>query len=279
MDGRWKQALACTMLAGLVGCTTTPKPTLPAPPPPLPTTKNTVYVPEPADDGVKKDGPLAASTKLMFAYSWLEAVAIDPAKPAAERDRLLSQARQVFQEILAQDPKNVEALTGLGEMYQVTGETDRLNEVLTRATKLHPGNAKVWAWVAVKYSQAKKWDPACDAYAHALKLDPENRQYRIHMGFTLARATRYEEGYDCLSKSMRESEAHYNLAMMMIHNGDMSRARQELQMSQRADPNFSAATEKLSALLKGDLKPDSKSDLQTVGFEEIEPVRINAPRQ
>src|SRR3954470_6950825 len=125
MDGRWKLALASTMLAGLVGCTSTPKPTLPAPPPPQTPSKNSVYVPEPADDADKKDGPLAASTKLAFASSWVEAVATDPAKPAGERDRLLSQARLVFQEVLAEDPKNVEALIGLGEMYKVTGEADR----------------------------------------------------------------------------------------------------------------------------------------------------------
>lgn len=278
MDGRWKLALASTMLAGLVGCTTTPKPTIAAPPP-LPAGKNSVYVPEPTDDADKKDGPLAASTKLVFANSWVDAVATDPTKPAGERDRLLSQARQVYQEVLAQDPKNIEALVGLGEMYKVTGETDRLNEVLTRASKLHPGNPKVWSWVAVQYSQAKNWDAACDAYARAVRLDPENRQYRIHMGFTLARAGRYEEGYECLSKSMRESEAHYNLAMMMIHNSDIDRARHELQMSLRVDPNFSAAGEKLTALMKGELKSDPHSDVRTVGYEEIDPVRINSPRR
>ncbi|HEX3148781.1 MAG TPA: hypothetical protein VHR66_11900 [Gemmataceae bacterium] len=278
MDGRWKLALASTMLAGLVGCTTTPKPMVEAPPP-IPAGKNSVYVPEPTDDNDKKEGPLAASTKLTFAASWVDAVATDPTKPAAERERLLSQSRQVYQEVLAQDPKNIEALIGIGEMYQVTGETDRMNEVLVRATKLHPGNAKVWAWVAVKRSQAKEWDMACDAYARAVKVDPENRMYRIHMGFTLARSGRYEEGYECLSKSMRESEAHYNLAMMMIHNGDMARARQELQMSLRVDPNFSAAGEKLTALINGQLKSDAHSDVRTVGYEEVEPVRLNTPRR
>ena len=113
-----------------------------------PPNKNSVYVPEPADDGAHKDGPLSANTKLVWANMSVEAVATDPTKSASDRDRLLTQARQVYQEVLAADPKNVDALFGLGEMYQVTGEAERLTEVLARATKTHPGNAKVWAWVA-----------------------------------------------------------------------------------------------------------------------------------
>ena len=193
----------------------------------------------------------------------VEAVATDPTKSASDRDRLLTQARQVYQEVLAADPKNVDALFGLGEMYQVTGEAERLTEVLARATKTHPGNAKVWAWVAVKHGQAKKWDLACEAYGRASKLDPDNRMYRIHHGFTLARTGRYDEGYECLSRSMREAEARYNLAMMMLHNNEVERAKMELKLALRADPNFGAATEKLASL--------GNANVQQVGFEQLPP--------
>ena len=269
MDGRWKLAVAGGLIAGLVGCTTT-KPVVPPTPPTPPPGKNSLYIPEPADDAALKDGPLSATTKLAYANVAVEAVAQDATKPAAERDRLLSQARQVYQEVLAEDPKNVDALFGLGELYHVTGEQQRLTDVLAKATKTHPQNAKVWAWVAVKHGQAKNWEPACEAYARATKLDPDNRMYRIHLGFNLARAGRYDEGYECMSRSMREAEARYNLAMMMLHNGDVERAKMELKLAQKADPNFAAAGEKLAGLANG----PAPADTRQAGFEELDPVKL-----
>ena len=88
--------------------------------------------------------------------------------------------------------------------------------------------------------------------------------YRIHLGFTLARAGRYDEGYEWLKRSMREAEARYNLAMMMIHNGDKERAREYLQAAMRADPAFVAAKDQLLALTA------SGSDVRSVGHDEPE---------
>ena len=59
---------------------------------PVQTGKNAVFVPEPPDEAEKKTGPLAPSTMLVFARTWVESVAQDPNKPAAERERLLGQA-------------------------------------------------------------------------------------------------------------------------------------------------------------------------------------------
>jgi Flp pilus assembly protein TadD len=289
MDGRWKLALA-GMFAGLVGCTTTtvppnPFPAPPPPPSPTSTAKNSVFVAEPVDDGEKKSGPVGASTKVLYANMCVDAVAKDPSRPAPDRERTLGQARQIYQEVLAGDPKNLEALTGLGEMYQVTGEQDRLAEVIARVTRFHPTDAKAWAWVAVKHGQAKNWTAAIDAYGRAVKFDPDNRTYRIHLGFTLARAARYDEGYEWLARSMREAEARYNLAMMMLHNGDAEQARIELERSLKADPNFGAAAEQLSALAAGNARPTAEPvplapalDVTPGGIEELAPVQLGTAR-
>ena len=107
MDGRWKLALAGGVLAGLVGCTTTTPPNpFPAPAPaPAQTGKNAVFVPEPPDEGPKKTGPLAPVPCSCSPEQWVESVAKDPNKPAADRERLLGQARQAYTDVLAEDPQ------------------------------------------------------------------------------------------------------------------------------------------------------------------------------
>jgi tetratricopeptide (TPR) repeat protein len=282
MDGRWKRVLAGAALAGLAGCTTTQKVLQPITGSP-PTNPNAVVVPEPADDEAAKDGPLSARTKLIYASMCVEAVAKDAGKPAAERERMTAHARQIYQEVLADDPKNANALMGLGDLYAVTGEQGQLTEVLARAGKTHPTNAKVWAWVAVKHGQARNWPAACDAYARAVKLDPDNRLYRMHWGFTLARAGRYEEGYAALARAMREPEARYNLAMMMVHNGETDRARGELRLALQVDPNFGPAAEKLTALETGSpVTPTPQvgatPNVPAGGIEELPAVQLGGPR-
>jgi Tfp pilus assembly protein PilF len=245
-------------------------------------------VAEPPDEVERKTGPVSASTKVIFANMCVDAVAKDPERPAPDRERTLAQARQMYQEVLTAEPQNLDALTGLGDLYQVSGEKDRLAEVIARVTRLHPTDPKAWAWVAVKHAQAKNWVAAADAYGRAAKLDPDNRVYRIHLGLTLARAGRYDEGYVWLARSMREVEARYNLAMMMLHNGETERGREELERCLMADPNYAPATEQLTALANGNQRPNPvpipqspampPTDDKPGAVEELAPVQLGVGR-
>ena len=270
-------------LAALAGCSSTPKqPVLPTAPPPINQVSKSVTIPEPADDpSAEKKGPLAPATLLVFAETWVESVANDPAKPPPERERLLSQARQYYNEVLQREPKNVDALLGMAKMYQVTGESERLADTERRMREAHPNNAKVWAWIAVRQGQSKDWEGAVESYQKAVKLDPDNRLYRIHLGFTLARAGRYDEGYAWLNRSMRESEARFNLAMMMVHNQKPELARRELNIVLQIDPTFRQASEQLAAIDSGDYRdaplPRVETTVRTVGYEVAQPAPTATP--
>src|SRR5262249_840406 len=134
---------------------------------------------------------------------------------------------------------------------------------------MHANNAKVWAWLAVRHAQAKDFDAAAEYYHQAARLDPENRMYRINLGFTLARGERYEEGYAWLSRCMKESEARYNLAMMMLDNGHREQAKKQLGLALQTDPNFKAASDQIAALSGPSEAPRRlHPDIQTVGHEE-----------
>lgn len=276
-------------LATMLGCHSTPKtpslPTSTSAPSSTSASNKVITVNEPPDDpSEKKDGPLATSSLLVFASTWVEAVKIDPNKAPPERERLLAQARQVYADVLAREPKNVEALIGLAQMYQVTGEAEKLAEIEKRMKEQHGNNAKIWAWIAVRQGQTKEWDAAAESYHMAAKLDPENRYYRIHLGFTLARAGRYEEGYAWLSRSMRETEARYNLAMMMLHNNHQDQAKQQLQFALQVDPQHKSSVDQLAALTNSGTPPimtKIESGVRTVNYEEPvapAPVKPKAPR-
>jgi tetratricopeptide (TPR) repeat protein len=281
MDGRWKLLLAGGLVAALAGCKSTPQqpdppaysPTMPASPvspaQPMPPKmskapgKAAVFTADPADETAKKDGPLSPTTYVTFANTYVDSVARDPHKPSAERERLLTQARDFYNYALARDPKQVDALLGLGQMYHISGETAKVQEIEQRLKAEHSKDAKVWGWMAVRAGQAKQWDAAIESYHTAAKLDPDNRVYRTHLGFTLARAGRYREGYEWLKTVMKEADARFNMAQMQIHNGHPDAAREELAKALSADPEFKAARDQLMALATDEAR--SVHGVQTVG--------------
>ncbi|HVK15117.1 MAG TPA: tetratricopeptide repeat protein, partial [Gemmataceae bacterium] len=231
--------------AGLFGSLTTA-----SPPAAKANAKAAVFSAETPDDG-KKDGPLAPATLVTFANTCVDAVANDPNKPAAEREQMLARARDLYQQALAREPKSVDALLGLGRMYHISGEAAKVAEVERRLKAEHPKDAKVWGWMAVRAGQAKQWDTAIQCYHTAAKLDPDNRVYRTHLGFTLARVGRYREGYEWLKTSMKEANARYSLAQMQIHNGHVEVAQEELARALEAEPGFKPARDQLMALSGG----------------------------
>lgn len=291
MDGRlWhrtfgRMVLAGGLLAGAVGCDSlTPRnpwsTSAPPGPPPAPNSSasgKAIFVAEPEDVTAKNDGPLSANTLLLVAAVRVEAGGKDSNKSPAERERLLGEARQLYNEVLQREPQNVDALVGLAQMYQVTGETEKLLEIEARMREKHANNAKVWAWIAVRQGQAREWDNAADSYHQAVKLDPDNRLYRIHLGFTLARNGRYEEGYAWLSRSMRESEARYNLAQMMLHNNQVDRAKQQLEYALQSDPNYKPALSQIASLSSGSATPAPIYDNPIRAASHAEPALPTRP--
>lgn len=235
-----------------MGCSLFQKKTVLPNLPAVPVTANSpksVTISEPTETvSVKKEGPLDNSTQIIYANNCVEVVARDPSKPPQDRERMLSQAKAIYNDVLKKEPNNLDALMGLGSVYQVTGENDQLAAVEARAIKLHSKDGKVWSWIAIRQGKAKEWDQAAESFHKATECDPENRMYRIQLGFTLARARRYDEGFEWLRRSMRTHEAHFNLAQMASHNGDTGRANEELRKCLKLEPTYTHAQEMLSKL-------------------------------
>lgn len=266
MDGLWKVVCAGGLLVGVVGCDTFSSgkkkdawtSNLPPAPPPAANSSasgKSILVIEPEESDVKREGPLQSATLMAKAQMNVEMVAKDPNKSPADREYLLGEARRLYNEILQREPQHLDALIGLAQMYQVTGENEKLRDIEARMRERHGNNAKVWAWIAVRQGQAREWDNAAESYHQAVKLDPDNRLYRMHLGFTLARAGRYDEGYAWLSRCKREHEARHDLALMMMYNGHHDKARQQLEYAIQIEPNYKLAVNQLAALEAGNTTP------------------------
>ena len=198
----------------------------------------------------KAGEPLKADTEVAFADVRVSA-AFDEKNPPGNREALIDAARQGYQKALQQDPKNKGALLGMARLYARMGEQDRAVEVYRKYLALYPKDHATVHEVGVMHARWKDWASASAWCESAIKLDPENRDYRKTLGFCQARAGNWDVAFATLCQIMPEAKARHNLAGMLDQMGQPDACKQQLQYALQADPSYVAAREMLAELDQG----------------------------
>ncbi len=126
--------------------------------------------------------------------------------------------------------------------------------IYDRALAINTGDHAIWFERGVCQCRAKNFSVAVDDLRKACELDPTNRQYSTTLGFTLARAGRYDESFTILAHDNGEAKAHSDLARMLLHLNEPALARQQALLALDKDPTQQAAQAVLTSLAdkKGD---------------------------
>lgn len=207
-----------------------------------------------------KKGPLSADFFTSMAEANLQIALGD--KPPQNRDQYIDRARTLYERALKQEPKNQKALLGVARMYTRLGEKDRAVEAYAKCVKYHPKDPEIHHEVAKMHAVWQDWNAAIASCNDALKFEPDNRVYRKTLGFCLARAGRWEEGFAVLCQVMPEAQARHNLAGLLDQMGQAQACRQQLMLALQADPNYAPSREFLMEL-NGQSNP-----VQQAGYNE-----------
>ncbi|MDB5306807.1 MAG: Tetratricopeptide repeat protein [Gemmataceae bacterium] len=187
-----------------------------------------------------------ADTAAAFADTWAGAAFVEP--PPPNRDELIDRARFAYQKALQKDPKNKGALIGLARLYAGMNDRERATEGYKKYLQVFPKDGTVCHEIAMTHARWKDWAGAASWCEVALRVDPENRSYRKTMGFSLARAGKWDEALASLGQIMPEAQARYHLAEVLDDMKYLDASRQQLQLALQADPNYAPAREVLAGL-------------------------------
>jgi tetratricopeptide (TPR) repeat protein len=131
------------------------------------------------------------------------------------------------------------------------------------------------------YGRTKEWALSVEHLAKATELDPENRPYHRYLGFALARAGRNDEAVAAFTRYEGEAKAHYYLAEMLEHLGQVEECKMQLVLALAKDPQLGDATRMMVRLNNpvpttgASAVAPAQSGIQTVGFtapvERIQP--------
>lgn len=197
-----------------------------------------------------RKGPAKPDTFAALANVQLDA-AFDEKTIPSSREGLLDSARAGYQKALQQDPKNKAAMLGLAKYYTRLGEREKAIEMYKKYLSIYPKDKDVAHEVAMAHAQWKDWAGAVGWCEFALKIDPENLTIRKTMAFCLARAGKWEEGFQVMCQVIPEAQARYLMARVLEHQNQPDACKAQLQLAIKADPNFADARDFLAELDQG----------------------------
>jgi Flp pilus assembly protein TadD len=239
--------LALVLLAGAAGCTTT-----------LQTAEST--------SSTKLPDELKHTPETILKYGDYLAGAGFAAKSApAQQRQYREDAKLCYLKAIEVDAKYLPAYLALARLEQACGDYAGAVAVFDRALQLDAHNAGAWFERGICLCRTKNFPAAVDDLRKACELEPANKQYNTTLGFTLARAGRYDESFTLLARDSSEAKAHSDLARMLFHLNQPELARQQALLAVNKDPSQEAARALLASL---DGKPEQPGAIQTASYSQ-----------
>ena len=111
-------------------------------------------------------------------------------------------AREIINEGLKVDGKNVELLFRLGILLEKEGDREGLIEQMKKVLELDPENADALNYIGYTYAEsATNLDEALEMIQKALKIKPDNGYYVDSLGWVYYQQGNYENALDSLKKA------------------------------------------------------------------------------
>ena len=137
---------------------------------------------------------------------------IDPAEAAARlkmdlasarvllKDGNLDKATAIYQKVLEQEPKNADAIFGMGRVHYAQEQFDKALTLLQQAAAAKPDDPEYQFYLGECLRIMEKPAEAAVAYGKAFELDAENGEYGLWYGKALKDAKKYEQAEEVLRK-------------------------------------------------------------------------------
>lgn len=147
---------------------------------------------------------------------------------AHHRAGRFSQAESLYKQILARDPKHIDALQLLGTVACQNGRPADAIELLERAIVLDGNRSAFHSNLGNAYRAVGRLEDAEKAGRRAVELEPDFAEGYNNLGVTLQQLNRLRDAAEAFYKATRQkpdyAEAYCNLGLALRMNGDHKRA-------------------------------------------------------
>jgi TPR repeat/Glycosyltransferase family 9 (heptosyltransferase) len=143
----------------------------------------------------------------------------------------LTEAEQLYRQILALQPIHISAMHHLGVIACQTGRSDIGIGLIRQSIALDPNYAEAHNNLGSALTEKSQFDEAIGAYRQAIALKPNYAEAYSNLGLALQAMGQLDEAIGAYRQAIALNnnfpDAHYNLALMLLLQGDFQRGWQE----------------------------------------------------
>lgn len=136
-------------------------------------------------------------------------------------------AEKQYQTVLAEAPKNLDALSNLGVAYFRTGRIRSAESTLKKALTIAPNDDFVLTTLGIVHYRQSKFDDALKELRKAIEINPNSATAHNYLGITASQKGRQQEAekemLQAIAKDPNYADAHFNLAVILITTQPSSR--------------------------------------------------------
>jgi len=165
----------------------------------------------------------------------------------------LGQAAEVYQQVLAHDPANADALHLLGVLHHQRGDNPRAVELISRAAALQPNVAIYHANLAEPYRELGQFERAAGCCRAALSLQPNYPEAIGNLGLALQGMGRLNEAVQQFRRALALrpdfATVHRNLGTALREVGQLELALNHFRRAVEIAPHDAHARTNLGQML------------------------------
>lgn len=128
----------------------------------------------------------------------------------------VDRARAIYDEILAVEPNNSEALAGVGNVLLSTGDPGTARDFFDRAIQADPDNAQAYVGLASAYNALGMIEQAVASFESALSQNPQNLQARYALGLLYIEVGREADAIPHLEQVLQVHPDFTNLRLKLV---------------------------------------------------------------
>ncbi len=167
------------------------------------------------------------------------------AAAAADTMNDLATAEQEYKAAAERDPKSVEAVAGLANIYLQTKRLPEAESALRKYLALDPRNAKAHLQLGRVLAAQKKNEDAQSEFESALRFSPSDAAAQRELALLYVDNKQFAKAEplfrEALQKDPRDAELHHRLGTVLIEQHKFPEAQDELLRAVNLKPDFGIA--------------------------------------